>query len=88
MNKVRAKCLYRFVPVMIDRIHDAGAIGLAENTIVRVINLPMAPKCNTMGQCHIEHENGEFIGMVSVHSLQPLHGFTFAHSHGWQRVTA
>lgn len=70
MDRVRANSLYRYEPVGIDRFHDAGALMVPRGTIVRVINLPMAPKCNTMGQCHIEHEDGTFIGMVSVHSLQ------------------
>lgn len=37
---------------------------------VRVINLPSAPKANTMGQCHIEDaQSRAFLGMVSVASL-------------------
>ncbi len=69
-RKVRAGATYKFVPVMMDRILDHGAIKLPEGTIVRVVNLSSAPKCNTMGQCHIEHLDGSFIGMVSTHSLQ------------------
>jgi hypothetical protein len=68
--KVRANATYKFMPVLMDRILDHGAIDLPEGTIVRVINLPSAPKCNTMGQCHIEHLDGRFIGMVNTNSLQ------------------
>ncbi len=69
--RVRANATYKFVPVLLDRIHDAGAINLPEGTIVRVVNLPSAPKCNTMNQCHIELLDGTFIGMVSTNSLVP-----------------
>lgn len=45
---------------------------LPVGTRVKVINLPNAPKANTMGQCYIENEAGEFLGMVSVHSLDKI----------------
>jgi len=67
--KVRAGQIYTFKPVVMDKLWDHGAKNLPEGTKVRVINLPMAPKCNTMGQCHIEHLDGTFIGMVSTNSL-------------------
>lgn len=70
--RVKVGKVYLFKPVLLDRIHDAGAINLPEDTKVRVVNLPSAPKCNTMGQCHIEHLDGTFIGMVSTNSLIPL----------------
>jgi hypothetical protein len=65
--RVRAKSCYILQPVPIDWEYTAYA-----NTVVRVINLPMAPKCNTMGQCHIETLDKVFIGMVSTNSLLPL----------------
>jgi hypothetical protein len=68
--KVKAGKIYKFNPVLMDRIWDHGAIDLPEGTQVRVINLRSAPKCNTMGQCHIEHLDGRFIGMVSTNSLE------------------
>ena len=40
-----------------------------EGQRVRVINLRGAPKANTMGHCHIESLEGEFLGMVHVNSL-------------------
>jgi hypothetical protein len=67
--RVKAGKIYKFVPVLMDRILDHGAINLPEGTQVRVINLPSAPPCNTMGQCHIEHLDGTFIGMVCTNSL-------------------
>jgi len=67
--KVRAGQVYKYQPVIMDQMWDHGAGNLPENTQVRVVNLPMAPKCNTMGQCHIEHLDGTFIGMVNTNSL-------------------
>lgn len=40
--------------------------------IVKVINLSNAPKANTMGQCYIENAQGNFVGMISIHSLDKL----------------
>jgi len=37
---------------------------------VRVVNLHGCPKANTMGHCHIEDMNGNFLGLVSTHSLR------------------
>lgn len=72
MTKVRANTVYRFIPNTLDRLmpeHYSATSG----QLVRVINLPGAPKANTMGQAHIEDASTrEFLGMVSVHSLQPL----------------
>jgi hypothetical protein len=69
MKRVRAGSVYTFQPVMMDIVwsrHHSATAGER----VRVINLPGAPKANTMGQCHIENaETGDFLGMVSVHSL-------------------
>lgn len=43
---------------------------VGEGDIVRVIQLPSAPKPGTMGQVHIEDANtGEFLGMCSMKSL-------------------
>jgi len=46
--------------------------NLPVGTRVKVINLHGAPKANTMGHCYIENEAGEFLGMVSVHSLDKI----------------
>jgi len=69
MTRVRVGTVYIFRPVMIDVVwtqhHQA-----TEGQLVRVVNLPGAPKANTMGQCHIEDAaTRDFLGMVSVRSL-------------------
>ena len=46
---------------------------LSDLLIVRVVNLPMAPKANTMGMCYVADQNtGEFIGMVMTASLETV----------------
>lgn len=70
MAKVRAGSIYTFHPVMMDVVwsqhHQAS-----DGQLVRVINLPGAPKAKTMGQCHIEDASTrDFLGMVSIHSLR------------------
>ena len=70
--KVRAGSCYVFLPCLMDlampQHYDA-----VKGQVVRVVNLPMAPKCNTMGQCNIEDaQTKEFLGMVSTNSLEPL----------------
>jgi hypothetical protein len=68
--KVRANAVYTFHPLGIDVWHRR-TYSATPGQHVRVINLPGAPKCNTMGQCHIEDANtGDFLGMVSTASLQ------------------
>jgi hypothetical protein len=68
--KVRVGSLYVFCPNLMDLL-DPKAPGLKAGDTVRVINLPMAPVANTMGQCHVETLNGTFLGMVSCNSLTP-----------------
>jgi hypothetical protein len=42
----------------------------AEGQVVRVVNLPNAPKANTMGHCYVaDKDTGAFIGMVDTASL-------------------
>lgn len=72
MDRVRVNTKYRFNPCAWDSIMPTSSLTATPGDIVRVINLPMAPKANTMGQCYIENEQGEFAGMVSVHSLDKL----------------
>ena len=67
MTRVRAKSVYTFRPVAIDRYDPRS--DAVEGQQVRVVNLRGAPKCNTMGHCHIESLDGEFLGMVSTNSL-------------------
>lgn len=67
--RVKAGKVYQYDPVPMDRFFSHGAIDLPKGTQVRVVNLPSCPPCNTMGQCHIEHLDGTFIGMVCTNSL-------------------
>lgn len=63
--KVRAGSTYRFEAVLIDR-----QFSHLNGTLVKVVNLPGAPKANTMGHCHVEDpQTGAFIGLVSTRSL-------------------
>jgi hypothetical protein len=69
-QRVRVGGVYVFrhdgLDAMMPQHYDAAA-----GQRVRVINLPGAPRCGTMGQCHIEDaSSGAFLGMVSVRSLQ------------------
>ena len=54
--KVRVGSLYVYNPNLMDCI-DPKAPSLKAGDVCRVINLPMAPKANTMGQCHVETVN-------------------------------
>lgn len=68
MAKVRAGAVYTFRRNGYDRVFNHATV--TEGQRVRVINLPSAPKCNTMGQCHIEDaESKQFLGMVDTSSL-------------------
>ncbi len=41
-----------------------------QGQLVRVVNLPSAPRANTMGQCHIaDLSTGKLLGMVDTRSL-------------------
>ncbi len=69
MDRVRANSVYTFHPVVMDIVYSQHHSAV-DGQKVRVINLPCAPKCNTMGQCHIEDAaTHDFLGMVSVRSL-------------------
>jgi hypothetical protein len=69
-RRVRVNNLYRFEPVLLDRI-DART-NLKSGAIVRVVNLPGCPKANTMGHAHIADPDGNFIGLVCTNSLVPV----------------
>lgn len=76
MTRVRVGATYRYEPVLIDTINppygvDREGVMLAAGDVVKVGNLPGAPKANTMGHCYI-FKGGQFAGLVSVHSLQPV----------------
>jgi hypothetical protein len=77
-RRVRVGSIYHFVPVMLDKIHPLAGAECREGDKVRVINLPMAPKANTMGHCYIEHleghdyaKAGDFVGLCCTNSLIP-----------------
>lgn len=75
LNRVRAGSVYVFKPVPMD-IYDSRTDAV-EGQRVRVVTLHGAPKANTMGHCHIESLEGDFLGMVHVNSLvKPPRGRT------------
>ena len=67
MKRVRVGSTYVYKPVAIDQYDKRNDAG--EGQHVRVINMPGCPRANTMGHCHIESLDGEFLGMVHVASL-------------------
>jgi hypothetical protein len=71
--KVRTGSLYIYSPNLWDKFTACQGNSLQPGQIVRVINLPGAPKANTMGQCYVgDRETGKFICMVSTGSLEPV----------------
>ena len=69
-RKVRVGAKYVFDPVLFDVLNPPANIDLAKGDIVTVINLPGAPKANTMGMCYVA-KDGVFAGMVMTNSLTP-----------------
>lgn len=71
-RKVHVGACYFYVPVLLDRIHpphNAAPFG----SEVRVINLPGAPKANTMGHCYVQCKDTKaFAGLVCTNSLLKL----------------
>jgi hypothetical protein len=62
--------IYHYSPNGWDSIFPVGAEKLTLGQQVKVINLPGAPKANTMGQCYVADVNtGKFLCMVSTGSL-------------------
>lgn len=68
--KVRVNSLYRYNPCLLDLID--GRTNAIKGHCYRVINKYGCPPANTMGQCYIETIDGEFLGMVSTSSLEPI----------------
>lgn len=69
MARVRVNSLYIYDPVLFDRCQPPHG-NPERGDLVRVVNLPGAPKANTMGMCYIKFEDtGEFAGMVMTNSL-------------------
>lgn len=71
-RKVRVNSLYAYYPVLMDRCHPPAGEFIEDGQIVRVINKFGCPKANVMGQCYIETQDKEFLGMVCTNSLKPL----------------
>lgn len=71
--RVRAGSVYVFNPVLGD-LADPRT-DLSKGELVRVVNLPGAPKCNTMGMAHVQRLDGSFAGLVFTNSLQPKREF-------------
>jgi hypothetical protein len=73
--KVRVNSLYIFQPVPLDKCQPPVGVtqgNLKPGQVVKVVNLPGAPKANTMGQCYIsDPKTGDFLGMVCTNSLLP-----------------
>jgi hypothetical protein len=66
-NHVRVNSTYFYVPVPLDRIHPP--YNAKHGDVLRVVNLPGCPKANTMGHCHVQHQDGTFAGLVCAGSL-------------------
>ena len=67
--KVRVGATYIFDPVFFDVLYPPANIALVKGDLVKVINLPGAPKANTMGMCYVA-KDGVFAGMVMTNSLK------------------
>ena len=68
--KVRANTVYTFRRNGYDILMPEHCKDAQNGQKVRVINLRSAPKCNTMGMCHIEDaESKTFLGMCDTRSL-------------------
>ena len=68
MDKVRKGQRVVYRPVGLD-IYDART-NLLPGQVVRVCHPHGCPKPNTMGHCHVETLDGQFVGLVLVASLQ------------------
>ncbi len=71
--KVRVGTNYIYSPNGWDAFRPCRGNDLKPGTLVKVVNLPSAPRANTMGQCYVgDPTTGEFICMVSTGSLIPV----------------
>jgi hypothetical protein len=66
-NRVRVNAHYFYKPNLLDIVD--GRTDLKDGEEVIVINLPSAPKANTMGHCHVNKLDGTFGGLVHCNSL-------------------
>lgn len=69
--RVIAGRVYVFSPQGYDRLMPEHYSAI-RGQLVRVVQLPGAPKPNTMGHAHIaDASTGSFLGLVSTASLTP-----------------
>jgi len=68
--KVKVNSIYRFEANGWDKFNPCGDL-LKDGDLVQVINLPGAPKANTMGQCYVRlvGDSSKRFQMVSTGSL-------------------
>lgn len=70
--RVRTGSIYRFAPRGYDVLMPEHYTAQAGQR-VRVVQLPGAPPPNTMQHAHIaDATTGEFLGLVSTASLEPI----------------
>ena len=76
--KVKVNKVYKWNPCAWDTVltDNPAILNLKQNELVRVVNLYGCPPANARGNCYIAPVNpvskGEFYGMVSTNSLEPL----------------
>ena len=71
--KVKENAVYIYSPNLLDQID--GRTDLKDGEEVKVINLPGAPKCNTMHHAHLQRLDGTFAGLVHTNSLHTLEDY-------------
>ena len=67
-RKVKVGQVYTFNPCMWDVLDAKGP--LVKGDKVKVVNLPGAPKANTMGHCYAEHVTTHHVQLVHCNSLE------------------
>ena len=70
---VKPNHVYIYSPNLLDQID--GRTDLKDGEEVKVINLPGAPKCNTMHHAHVQRLDGTFAGLVHTNSLHTKHEY-------------
>ena len=70
---VKPNHVYIYSPNLLDQID--GRTDLKDGEEVKVINLPGAPKCNTMHHAHVQRLDGTFAGLVHTNSLHTLEDY-------------
>src|SRR5215831_10206964 len=71
--RVTVGSFYTYNAAGFDVFRPCAGNTLEDGHIVRVIDLPSAPRANTMGQCYVaDPYTCKFLCMVSTASLKPL----------------